>query len=124
MIVQTLIGPSAEPAHLTALQVCVRDFLVFGCAMATVRLTTRRFLNDAGRASLRYRRLVDFLLGRPATPDPDGERGAEAHRRPYDAEPALRQGLRPEGGLGDLKEARLVTLERSGHISVVPRRPA
>jgi uncharacterized membrane protein YcaP (DUF421 family) len=75
----------------------------------------------AGRVSLRYRRLGDFLLGRPVVLAEDGDRDAEALKRNHMSEPDLGQALRSAAGVADLKDS-FVTLQRSGHISAVPRR--
>lgn len=121
MIVQTLIAASAEPTHLTTAQVWVRGLVVFGVAMPMVRLAARRF-RLAGRIPFRYRRLGDLLRGRPVVLAEVGDWEAEALKKTHFCEPGLHQTLRFEGGVADLNDARLVTLERSGHINVVPRR--
>jgi uncharacterized membrane protein YcaP (DUF421 family) len=161
MIVQTLLGSAAEPAHLTTLEVSVRSLIVVGCAMVVVRVAAQRFRPEAapfdvivgvllgsilsrtingpssmiptiacavllvlvpwlaGRISWRGQRLADFLQGAPVPPFPNGRRDADASRRDNISEPDLDQVLRFWGRPAD---ARLVTLERSGHISVARRR--
>ena len=47
MIVQTLLGSSAEPAHASTLQVGVGGLIVFGFAMVVARVGARRLQSEA-----------------------------------------------------------------------------
>jgi uncharacterized membrane protein YcaP (DUF421 family) len=76
----------------------------------------------AGRVSPRYRRLSDFLLGRPAGSAETGDRDAEAMRRNPVPEPNLDRALRFGSAAADLSEASVVTLQRSARINVASRR--
>ena len=105
MIVQTLLGSSAEPDHLTTLEAGVRVFAVVG--VTTVLLVLIRWL--AGRASLRQRRLGGF-------------QDLDTLPRGHAPEPALDQALRFWGGASDLREVRLFNFGRSGRIRPVRRR--
>jgi uncharacterized membrane protein YcaP (DUF421 family) len=75
----------------------------------------------AGRLSLRYRRLGDFLLGRPVALAQDGDREAEALKRNHMSDAEFDRAPRSGSGVAD-RDASFVTLQRSGHVSVVPRR--
>lgn len=59
MIVQTLLGSSAEPAHLTTLEICARGLIAFGFAILMVRLVARRFFSHAAPFDI----VVGVMLG-------------------------------------------------------------
>jgi hypothetical protein len=147
MIVETLLGSSAEPAPLSTVEVCVRSLVVFGFAILMVRLATRRFLSQAAPLDVLLGVLLGAALSRAITgPSPMilamacvivlalvHRLAGPSYRRPGETSRAedgdretkalktkpVSQPSRFEGGPGDLKAARVVTLQRG---SLVPRR--
>jgi uncharacterized membrane protein YcaP (DUF421 family) len=75
-----------------------------------------------GRVSFHRVRLGDFLQGRPDGPVQDSRHDADSFGTDHSMEANLDQTLRFWGGAADLSDARLVTLQRGGHISFARRR--